>query len=107
MTSCDRQKNNEDPIKDASSCDCQENIEDPIKDASNFDCKKNIRDGMIITINGASKSDCKKNIVDGLIKTAVVATTAGIFFALRLVDVKQPKALFLSTVTACLLSLPM
>ena len=107
MSSPDRQKNNEDPIKDASSCDCQENIEDPIKDASNFDCKKNIRDRMIITIKGASNSDCKKNIVDGLIITAVVATTAGIFFALRVVDVKQPKALFLSTVAACLLSLPM
>ena len=64
-----------------SSCNRQENIEDPIRDASNFDCKKNIGNGLIIT--------------------------AGIFLALRAVNVEQPKALLVSTALACWLSLPM
>ena len=90
-----------------SSCDRQENIEDPIKDASKFDCKKNIGHALTITIKGASNSDRKKNIGDGLIITTVAATTVGIFFALRVVNVEQPKALHLSTAVPCLLSLPM
>ena len=70
-----------------SSCDCQENIEDPMKDASNFDREKNIGNGLIIT--------------------TIAATTAGMSFALRAVNVEQPKALLASTALACLLSLPM
>ena len=37
-----------------SSCNRQENIEDPIRDASNFDCKKNIGNGLIITAVAAT-----------------------------------------------------
>ena len=72
-----------------SSCDRQQNIEDPIKDASKFDCKKNFGHALTITIKGASNSDRKKNIGDGLIITTVAATTVGIFFALRVVNVEQ------------------
>ena len=70
-----------------SSCDHQENIEEPIKDASNFDCKKNICDGLIIT--------------------TLVATTDGIFFALRVICVRQRKALLVSMAVAYLLPLSM
>ena len=60
---------------------------------------------MIITIKGESNFDRKKNIGDRLIITTVAATT--IFFALRAVNVEQPKVLLVSTAVACLLSLPM
>ena len=89
-----------------SNCDRQENFEDPIKDASNFDCKKNIGDRLIINIIGASNFDHKKNIGDGLIITMVTATTAGIFFALRMVGVEQQNALLVSTTFAFVMSSP-
>ena len=60
---------------------------------------------MIITIKDESNFDRKKNIGDRLIITTVAATT--IFFALRAVNVEQPKVLLVSTAVACLLSLPM
>ena len=83
-----------------SNCDRQGNIEDPIKDADNFDCRIGIGDELIITIKDASNFTCKKkHWVNGLIMTRI-------FFALRALNVEQPKALLVSAVVACLLHLP-
>ena len=52
-----------------SNCDCQKNIKNPINDGSTVDT-----------------TAPKKPIGDGPLITTVAATTAGIFFGLRAVD---------------------
>ena len=65
-----------------SNCDCQKNIKNPINDGSTVD---------------------KKPIGDGPLITTVAATTAGIFFGLRAVDMGQHNALITSRLLVYLL----
>ena len=64
-----------------SDCDCQKNIKKPINDGS----KKPNEDGLLIAI--------------------MAAATAVIFFSLRIVGMRQDKALSTSTLLVYLLSL--
>ena len=63
--------------------------------------KKTKDDGSTVDTTAA-----KKPIKDGLLMTVVASTTAGIFYALRMVGVGQHNALLISTSLAWLMSLP-
>ena len=63
--------------------------------------KKVIGDGSTVDATAA-----KKLIGDGLIITTVAATTAVMFFILRLVGMRQGHALLTPTSLACFMSLP-
>ena len=70
-----------------SDCDCQKNIKKPINDGSTVDATAG-----------------KKPIGDGLLIATIAATTAVIFFGLRVVGVRQHNALLTSTSLVYLLS---
>ena len=72
-----------------SDCDYQKNNKKPTDDRSTVDA-----------------TTVKKPIGDGLIITTVTATTAVIFFGLRLVGMRQGNALLTSTSLAWFMSLP-